>query len=365
MNIVEIIPQLSSGGAERFVVDLCNELSKRHEVTLIVYYNISEYGFYVNELATDVKLICLNKKKGICVSLMKELIEIIDSINPDVVHFHIRAINYALPFILFRKRIKKYMTIHSSADREAGNFVESCLRRFCFRNSLVVPVTISEESLKSFVEYYGLNAHMISNGRDINADMSVSDEVLKEVDSYRNSALTRVLVCVARLVSVKRQDMLARVVKRLSDEGYDLCVLLIGKILEQDVVERVMSVGCQNVYVLGEKKHPMEYLKIANAFCLCSKYEGLPISLIEAFGMGVIPICTPVGGIVNLVNESNGFLSSDTTEESYYIALKKFLETDACMLAEMKIQAKRSYQPYSMVECAAKYESLFNENHNI
>ena len=35
MRIIEIIPQLSQGGAERFVVDLCNGLvMKGHEVTL-------------------------------------------------------------------------------------------------------------------------------------------------------------------------------------------------------------------------------------------------------------------------------------------------------------------------------------------
>ena len=31
-KIIEIIPSLTSGGAERFVVDLCNELSKTEEV---------------------------------------------------------------------------------------------------------------------------------------------------------------------------------------------------------------------------------------------------------------------------------------------------------------------------------------------
>ena len=36
MKILEIIPQLSSGGGERFVVDLCNGLSKEHDVTLMV-----------------------------------------------------------------------------------------------------------------------------------------------------------------------------------------------------------------------------------------------------------------------------------------------------------------------------------------
>lgn len=362
MKIVEIIPQLSSGGAERFVVDLCNELSKRHEVTLIVYYNISEYGFYVRELVKDVQLVVLNKKKGIDLFLMRKLTMIIKRINPDIVHLHTRAINYALPVLLGRNRIKKYMTIHSVAEKEAGNLVERMIRKYCFGNGLITPVTISMESLNSFVEYYGFNPPMIPNGRDINGNLSVSEEVLEEIDGYRNSDLTKVLVCVARLTSVKRQDLLARVVKRLSSEGYDLCVLLIGRPLERDVLDRVMAVDCKNVYMLGEKKNPMEYLKVADAFCLCSIYEGMPISLIEALGLGVVPVCTPVGGVVNIINGSNGFLSSDTTEESYYFALKKFLDTDIDTLKKIKIQAKFSYQPYTMKECAKKYESLFNYN---
>ena len=32
-------------------------------------------------------------------------------------------------------------------------------------------------------------------------------------------------------------------------------------------------------------------------------------------------------------------------------------------LQEMKKRARISYQPYSMTECAAKYEALFNEEH--
>lgn len=46
MRIIEIIPQLSQGGAERFVVDLCNGLvMKGHEVTLIVLHSLDNVGF--------------------------------------------------------------------------------------------------------------------------------------------------------------------------------------------------------------------------------------------------------------------------------------------------------------------------------
>ncbi len=54
---------------------------------------------------------------------------------------------------------------------------------------------------------------------------------------------------------------------------------------------------------------PLEYLKMGDAYALCSSYEGMPISLIEAIGVGCIPVCTPVGGIVDVVhNGENGFL---------------------------------------------------------
>ena len=44
MKILEIIPQLSSGGAERFVVDLCNHLVKSNDVVLITYYQTGVNG---------------------------------------------------------------------------------------------------------------------------------------------------------------------------------------------------------------------------------------------------------------------------------------------------------------------------------
>ena len=73
MRILEIIPQLSSGGAERFVVDLCNELSISNDVTLLVFHNLEQYGFYANELSDKVRIISLNKKKGVSFLLFRKI----------------------------------------------------------------------------------------------------------------------------------------------------------------------------------------------------------------------------------------------------------------------------------------------------
>lgn len=96
---------------------------------------------------------------------------------------------------------------------------------------------------------------------------------------------------------------LAKVTARLYAEGYDFSVLAIGSTSQTDIVEEVKSLKSENFYILGERKNPLEYLKVADAYALCSSYEGLPISLIEALGVGAVPVCTPVGGIVNLVHD--------------------------------------------------------------
>lgn len=65
MKILEIIPQLSSGGGERFVVDLCNELSKEHDVTLMVLHSLDKVDFYLKEVSNNVRVVSMNKRMGL------------------------------------------------------------------------------------------------------------------------------------------------------------------------------------------------------------------------------------------------------------------------------------------------------------
>ena len=361
MKIVEIIPQLSSGGAERFVVDLCNELCKRHQVTLIVYYDLADYGFYYDELCDRVRVECLHKNRGLDLKLFPKIHKILREIKPDVVHLHTRAINYIFPILCLKNDFQCFMTIHNEAEKEAGKFMGRALRRHFFGHGKIVPVTISKESLRSFREFYCKDASLILNGRNVCCDNKVSAAVTNEFQSYKKTPTTRVLVNIARFTNVKRQDLLARLVLNLSNEGYDLSLLLIGSHQDNAVLDNIRQLKCDAVHILGEKSNPLDYLRLADAFCLCSSYEGMPISLIEAMGVGTIPVCTPVGGIVDVINERNGFLSDDVSEESYYIALRRFLDTDKDKLDVMRKQLQLSYKPYSMTECAEKYDSLFKQ----
>lgn len=362
MKIFEIIPQLSSGGAERFTIDLCNELSTKHEVTLVVLHSVEKFGFYADELASNVRLVSMDKRMGFDMSLLFRLWRLIKKEKPDVVHTHLNGIIYISLSAAINRRVVYCHTVHNTADKESNSFVCRVVRRLLFKTRLSTPITISEESQRSFLGYYGIDAPLIDNGRNVPADFALSASVVDEFKKYRRTDKTRVLVCLARMYPVKRHTLLAKVTARLYAEGYDFTVLAIGSTSQIDIVEEVKSLKSDNFYILGERKNPLEYLKAADAYALCSSYEGLPISLIEALGVGAVPVCTPVGGIVNLVHDGeNGILAEGLSEDDYYNAMKRFIDLDDEALCAMSKKAKESYAPFSMTECAQKYVSLFEK----
>lgn len=366
MKIIEIIPQLSSGGGERFVVDLCNEMvNTGHEVILVVLHELEGHGFYTEEIDSRVRVMSMEKRMGVDWGLPFRIVRLIHHERPDVVHTHLRAVVYCslamLPGVVHG--VIFYHTVHTAARQEAGGGVSAKIRRLIFMHKLCIPVTISEESLRSFEDFYGHSAPMIPNGRNVPQNFQTSLAVQEEFAQYRRTQHTLILLCLARIDKVKRQTMLARVAKRLEDEKKDFTLLLIGSTKYKELVDEILAYHCQCIHILGEKKNPLEYLKMSDAYCLPSSYEGLPISLIEALGVGAVPICTPVGGILDIINDGeNGLLTKDLSEESLYETLRNFLEMSNSEIKKLKANAHASYAQYSMTSCANKYIELFNSS---
>lgn len=359
MKILEIIPQLSQGGAERFVVDLCNELSMRHDVTLVVLHNIDKTGFFLKEISTRVKVFSMNKRKGFDMGLFFKLRDLIKKENPDIVHTHLRAIVYSLLAYLVPSHIKYIHTVHNDAAKEAGDGISRLCRKFAFKTKRVVPITISEESKKTFIDFYGITPPMIYNGRPAYKESNDLQCVKKEVDSLRSSLDAQIIVNVARVSPQKNQLVLANTINSLNNKGYHVDLLIIGKNDESLLGRKLIDLGSQHVHLLGARTNPRDYMKFADAFCLSSTYEGMPITLIECFSMGLIPICTPVGGIVNMIEDGvNGILSKGTSVGDMELAIIRFLNMPKEEKDVMRNESLISYSKYGMMVCVQEYEKI-------
>lgn len=361
MKILEIIPQLSQGGAERFVVDLCNELSVRHNVTLVVLHNIDRTGFFLEEISKRVKVISMNKRKGFDLSLFFKIRNLIKKENPDIVHTHLRAIVYSLLAYLVPSHTKYIHTVHNDAVKEAGDGISRICRKFAFKTKRVIPVTISEESKKSFIDFYGITPPMIYNGRPAYKESAELQKVKYELDSLRTNSDVPMIVNIARVCLQKNQLILAKAIEELNQRGKNVELAIIGRIDNSPYSEELQDFESTHVHLLGTRNNPRDYMKVADAFCLSSLYEGMPITLIECFSVGTIPICTPVGGIKNMIEDGkNGILSAGVSQREIKESLMRFLDLSLLKKKEIGRNSMQSFELYNMETCITKYEYLMN-----
>lgn len=359
MKIIEIIPQLSSGGAERFVVDLCNELAGRHEVILVVLHNVDKYGFFSKELHKNVRLVSMNKRMGLDVRLFFRLFLFIKRERPHVVHTHLNGIMYTLLAYMCLQNISFVHTVHNDAAKEAGGGLAKWCRKLAFKWRKVHPVTISEESQRSFEEFYHLPSTLIYNGRPV-YNGPVNTSVALEIESLKVRKEATVIVNIARIAEAKNQLALTQAIDELNRTGVAIELFLIGAVLNKEIYDAIVQLHSPYVHLMGVRPNPRDYMQAADAFCLPSVYEGMPITLIECFSVGAIPLCTPIGGMINMIQDGiNGLLAKGTDKQDIIDLLKRFCQMSREDKVKMRHYSKCAFEAFDMHLCAQHYIRLF------
>lgn len=364
MIILQLTFSLSSGGAERFVVDLCNELARLgHEVHLVVLRekmkNKNDANFYKFLLHENVIFHSLNVNGGIRLSAFTKTSSIIRRINPDIVHCHLNVIPYIFPLALYNKRISFFHTLHSLAEKAVGFRFQKGINRYYYRTNKIRPITISQICNHSYKEFYKLNNTItIDNGRSTVEATKDIDVTKLEIENYINSENSPVFIHVARFSNLKNQGLLINVFNRIASEGINFTLLVIGSSFDTEEGKRLQENACPSIKFLGAKQNVNDYFLCADAFCLTSIYEGLPISLLEALSAGCVPICTPVGGIPDVIKDGfTGYLSDDVSEESYYKSVQRFLNNPGAI--DEKVLQNHFNRNYSIEKCASEHVSLY------
>lgn len=358
MKILQIIYNLASGGAERFVVDMCNKLSndKINEVYLLnINANTPKEQHYLPNLSKKVIFKNIGAPKGLCMKSITGVYKAIKDIKPDIVHIHSSAVLIYLPALVYRKT--KYIhTIHNVADK-AISF--QSLRKFqgwLFRRN-VQPITISDLCQQSYIDFYKQNnAICITNGREKLETTNEYATVKKEIEGYKQGKTLPVFIHVARYAEQKNQKLLFETFEKLHNEGKKFLLLALGANYENSPYMHLNRTGY--IKILGAKQNVGDYLACADYFVLSSIYEGLPLSLLEAMSMGCIPISTPAGGVVDVIRDGvNGLMCPTFETNDYYNTISKVFDKDFSINKEVII--KDYEENYTMEICVNKYYDVY------
>lgn len=354
MKILQVLSTLASGGAEHFAVELINEFVREgYECDLVTLFDVEEGNSLLKELNPQSRYGSLHKKSGFDITCYWRLYIYIKDGGYDVVHVHVGAIPYIFLSTLFLKNVKFVATIHSEARREAGRNLMKWSRFYMFRHGKCVPVTISDESKLSFDEYYKLDAPMVYNG--------VSDYMGNGIPSLRDNKEQLLFIHPASCQQVKNQILLIKAFARLVLEYPNVKLIWIGSnTTYKSLYDSLLPYMPKQFVYLGIVPNVRDYLAQADAMCLSSKMEGMPMTILEAFSVGTPALCTPVGGIVNMIEEGkNGMMSSSLSIDDYYTMLKKYCNLSSEDKKRMRQFAKESFSHYSIENTARGYLKIY------
>lgn len=354
MRILQVLSTLVSGGAEHCAVELTNELIRQgNDCDLLTLFDVDHENDLVKQLNPRAHVYSLGKKLGLDLKCYFRLYRQIKQGCYDVVHAHVGAIPYLLLSTIFLRKVKFVATIHSEARREAGKSISKWNRFLMFQHGLCTPVTISEESKKSFDEYYNMDAPMVYNG--------VSNYAGNVIAPLKDNEDQFLFIHPASCQPVKNQELLIKAFTKLVMEYSNSKMIWLGSNASyKTLFDSLISIKPQQFEYLGVVPNVREYLSQADAMCLSSKMEGMPMTIIEAFSVGCPSLCTPVGGIVNMIeNGVNGMLSEDLEVESYYKMLKSFCELTTEQRKQMRDMAKRTFAKYSIENSVRGYLEIY------
>lgn len=365
-KIVQMLPALGWGGAQVFCIQLSNELAKNpdYDVTLVSLYDHTSNHMPVERVDKRVKFITLGKKNGLDLNIYKKVYALLKEIKPHVVHTHLHAGYYVMwAYLRMENNFAKVHTFHSLVTKDAPWHGRQ-MNKYFFRKGIMHPVSISDEVLKGAIEEYGKETRtLIYNGSDTAKATEQLQQVTDKINALKKNKDTKVLISVGRIYDVKNHRLIIEAMKVLEAAGENVIALIVGGHLPQDqaLYDDLIKAKPANVHFLGKANNVADYLLNSDAFLMSSLYEGLPISLLEAMSVGLVPICTPVGGLLDIVKPAIGFLSKDLSTESYLEAIRNFLHMEEAALQAMKQNIKTVFQnEFSMESCAKKYDALYH-----
>lgn len=360
MKILQIIYTLKQGGGERFVIDMCNELSKNkaNKVFLLTTNANSENNrHYLNTLSKSVQFENIGAKKGLTFKSIMGIYKAIKEIKPDIVHIHCSPVLIYLPAILYKKA-KYIYTIHTLTEKAISFKWLKGFQKWLFKKH-IQPITISNICQESYKRFYKQdNAICITNGRAALAITAEAESVKKKIEGYKKSKNTPVFIHVARYAKPKNQELLFNAFNKLHNDGKDFLLLVIGADFENSPYMHLNDTDY--IKILGTKQNVGDYLACANYFVLSSTYEGLPLSLLEAMSMGCIPISTPAGGVIDVIRDGeNGLLCPTFEETDFCNTIAKVFDKNFSIEKEHII--KEYKENYTIEACADSYYRIYKE----
>jgi len=362
IKVVQIVPLLSPGGAERVAVHLARGLNRRRYETLVISFS-RRVGCDLDHMLEEagIEARYLGKHPGFDYRVYSRLDGVLKEFDPDVIHTHLHVLRYALPSMLLMKCAAMVHTVHNLAEREIEPRARP-IQRYALTHG-VKPVAVAKEVAASVESLYGIRGcGVISNciPTDIYANPQTPRKQWRTKEGFKDSDI--LFVCVARFAPQKNHALLMKSFATGPGSDPRAHLVLVGEgELRTDLEEQARNLKLAGkVHFLGLRSDIPDVLGATDVFVLSSDYEGNPLSVLEAMASGLPIISTAVGGVPNLFEAGKeGFLVAPGDLHGLAKSMNSLLIYQATRESMGAAAASRARKNFDLSNMVRAYEEVY------
>jgi glycosyltransferase involved in cell wall biosynthesis len=288
MKIILAVSSMETGGAERVASTLVNSWAERgDDVTLVVTYSGRGGCFY--PVSGKVRVVYLadlvDKKRGSLINYVRRLAafrKLIQESRADVLVSFLTNVNISSILATRGMGVPVVACEHTdpSVDGRPVSLKMLCRLVYPMANSLTF---LSENIATPFRKW-------MPEARPVAVIPNpIDDELYLQTRVPSAAGARKRLISVGRLQVLKQYDLLIQTFASLATEFPDWDLWIWGDGPERESLGKaVTSLGMEGrIFLPGRTQTPWQEMSRSDAYVLSSRFEGLPMALMEGMALGL------------------------------------------------------------------------------
>lgn len=352
-KIVFVLPDLTSGGAERVMSFVAQNISKEH---FDVYLWLAGFSKNTKYKVEGIHVIYFNKPRVL--KAIPNFYSALRKTKPDIVISSISHLNAVMGFLSFFNPKTKFIGREANVLSVKKHFASGnrkfygglTITKFSYK-LLDLVLCQSKDMFNDMKNNFGVPEHKL---RIINNPITDNFN-LKPIKQNKQRSIK--FITVARL---KEQKGHKRIIKALSQIDFPFKYTIVGDGPEKDELFKLIdSTGLsENVIHIPYTQDVPKYLSESDLFLQGAFVEGFPNCLIESCAVGtpIVAFDAP-GGIDEIIDIGlNGFIAK--TEEEYKNLIIKAATNHSWKPEKIRDSV---YKKFNKEKIVKQYEDLFFE----
>jgi glycosyltransferase involved in cell wall biosynthesis len=307
MKVVHLIDSEGMYGAEKVIYNLLPVLQELNiQVVFGCLSPTNSPGAALGKALEkkNIPVIYLDERKKVSLRGLIDIYNLLKKNRTDILHVHGYKATIIGGMIAQLVGIPFISTYHGEAGRhpELATYVK--IETLLLKKAAHV-IAVSRQ-IKNELLSRGISRGKISivyNGIDdpLAGKRKVIRNIKKECDNLQ-------LLCVGRLIAIKRFDLIIEAIHRLRKDYPNIVLKIAGSgPLESSLKKQIDDLGLkQSVVLIGYVEDMSELYNNTDLFILFSDTEGSPIVLLEAMAFSLPIIASSVGAIPEMVKDNEG-----------------------------------------------------------